>query len=78
MNILYFASLKESLKKDNENIILQEQTTVASIKKKLIQKYGVKKFPKNIICAVNHKIVNDNTVIAEKDELAFFPPVTGG
>lgn len=78
MNILYFASLKENLKIDSENILIKENATIADIRKKLIKKYGAEKFPNNIICAVNHKIANNNTIIYENDEVAFFPPVTGG
>jgi molybdopterin synthase sulfur carrier subunit len=29
-------------------------------------------------CAVNQMLCEDNQVLAEGDELAFFPPVTGG
>ena len=78
MNILYFASLKEDLKIDSENITIKENISIAEIKKMLIKKYGKEKFNKNIICAVNHKIANDKTIVCEKDKVAFFPPVTGG
>lgn len=32
----------------------------------------------NIIRAVNHDVVSDNCALADGDEVAFFPPVTGG
>lgn len=32
----------------------------------------------NIIRAVNQAVVADNRVLQEGDEVAFFPPVTGG
>ncbi len=32
----------------------------------------------NLICAVNHTVVEGNTALADGDEVAFFPPVTGG
>ncbi len=28
--------------------------------------------------AINHELVHDNAAIADGDEVAFFPPVTGG
>jgi molybdopterin synthase sulfur carrier subunit len=28
--------------------------------------------------AINHELVHDNATIANGDEVAFFPPVTGG
>lgn len=78
MNILYFASLRESLKTNSDNITIKENISIAEIKKILMRKYGKDKFSKNIICAVNHKIAKDETIVYEKDEVAFFPPVTGG
>jgi molybdopterin synthase sulfur carrier subunit len=78
MNILYFASLKESLNMASEKIETDTNTTVGSIKSQLIKRHGEKHFPNNILCAVNHKMVSDNTPISEGDEVAFFPPVTGG
>ena len=47
-------------------------------KKQLIEKYGAQYFPENIMCAVNHEMANESTKVCESDEVAFFPPVTGG
>lgn len=33
---------------------------------------------KKLLIAVNHAMANNNTAIAAGDEVAFFPPVTGG
>ncbi|HIL20434.1 MAG TPA: molybdopterin converting factor subunit 1 [Candidatus Thioglobus sp.] len=78
MNILFFASLKENLNTASETITIDEEATVASIKNQLIERHGAKYFPKNILCAVNHEMVDDYMVVTESDEVAFFPPVTGG
>jgi len=78
MNILFFASLKENLNTDSEKITIDADTTVASIKSQLIERHGEKYFPKNILCAVNHEMADDSTLVTEDDEVAFFPPVTGG
>ena len=32
----------------------------------------------NLICAVNQSVVHDTTRLSNDDEVAFFPPVTGG
>ncbi|MFN2289056.1 MAG: MoaD/ThiS family protein [Chromatocurvus sp.] len=32
----------------------------------------------NLICAVNQSVVHDTTRLSDDDEVAFFPPVTGG
>lgn len=78
MKILFFASLKESLNTASEAITIDSYATVASIKNQLIEKHGEKSFPKNILCAVNHEMADDTTTVTEGDEVAFFPPVTGG
>jgi len=78
MKILYFASLKESLKISNENIPASTNMTVNALRLMLIDKHGEQHFPNNILCAVNHEIANNSTQLSDNDEVAFYPPVTGG
>jgi len=78
MKILYFASLKENLNTAHDEINVVSAVSISSIKKQLIEKYGEQHFPDNILCAVNHEMANESTKVHETDEVAFFPPVTGG
>jgi len=78
MKILYFASLKENLNTAHDEINVVLPASISSIKKQLIEKYGEQHFPDNILCAVNHEMANESTKVCESDEVAFFPPVTGG
>ena len=78
MKILYFASLKENLKTPDEYLTFKSPVKISTIKKELIQKYGEHHFPKNILFAVNQEIASEDTLVNDKDEVAFFPPVTGG
>ena len=78
MKILYFASLKENLNTAHDEIKIVSPVSISSIKKQLIDKYGEQHFPDNILCAVNHEMANESTKVCESDEVAFFPPVTGG
>ena len=78
MKILYFASLKENLNTSDEDLDFKSPVKISTIKKELIQKYGEHCFPKNILCAVNQEIASEDTLVNEADEVAFFPPVTGG
>lgn len=32
----------------------------------------------NVLCAVNQQLVDDAVAVVASDEIAFFPPVTGG
>jgi len=58
--------------------MLYHQSLFHRLKKQLIEKYGERHFPDNILCAVNHEMANESTKVCESDEVAFFPPVTGG
>ncbi len=78
MKILYFASLKENLKTNHDVMDFDSPVTISLIKQKLIEKHGEQHFPNNILCAVNHEMANESTKVCESDEVAFFPPVTGG
>lgn len=78
MKVLYFASLKETLKIAEEEIALKTNMTALELRNLLVRKYGARAFPDNIICAVNHEIVNSAMLLKDTDEVAFFPPVTGG
>ena len=78
MKILYFASLKEALNTPSEEITLEQHTSVAQLRALLAEKHGEKHFPNNILCAINQEIADDSALIDKTDEVAFYPPVTGG
>ena len=81
-DILFFASLKEELGCDQLSYTLpKDQINVAQLKQLLIeQEPGWQKALSNplILAAINHDMVTDEALIKEGDEVAFFPPVTGG
>ncbi|MBD22250.1 MAG: molybdopterin converting factor subunit 1 [Alphaproteobacteria bacterium] len=83
MKILYFAQLKESIGKDEDIIDFSSEISVNQLIQELIlkgEKYR-KSFKeiKNMRCAVNCEyITNYDKLLKNKDEIAFFPPVTGG
>ena len=78
MKIIYFASLKENLKISHDLMHFDAPVSIALIKQKLIERHGSKHFPNNILCAVNQEMAVADTIVKEDDEVAFFPPVTGG
>ena len=82
MKIKYFAWLKNITKTDSEDINNTEINDINSLKKFLCHKY-----PKlneyilkdNIIrIAINLEYTTTNDKISSKDEVALFPPVSGG
>ena len=83
MKILYFAKIKEVIGKSEDSITIKEQTTVKDIVEKLKLTNESYKLAfqdiKNIKCSVNCNYINSfQTKVTNNDELAFFPPVTGG
>ena len=83
MKILYFAQLKENIGKEQDIIDFDSEISVKDLIQKLTlkgEKYK-KSFEeiKNLRCAVNcENITNYKVILKNKDEIAFFPPVTGG
>ena len=82
MKILYFASIKQVIGISEENIELKNTCSInelINILKRKDEKYEIAfKDLKNIKCAVNCSYENLNKVVKNNDEIAFFPPVTGG
>ena len=83
MKILYFAKIKEIIGKNEDSINIDKETTIEDIVKKLKlidESYKLAfKDLKSIKCSVNCNYINSfQTKVTDKDEIAFFPPVTGG
>ena len=83
VKILYFARLKETLGMGSEDIALpQTVRTLGALRETLVLRGGdwahVLAPSSRIRAAVNQQMASDETPIAEGDEIAFFPPVTGG
>jgi molybdopterin synthase sulfur carrier subunit len=82
LNILYFASLKEALGQAEETISATEFSTVENLINTLSERgeqwAGALLHNTNLQIAVNHDIASRDTPLSSGDEIAFFPPVTGG
>ena len=79
IQVLYFASLAEHVGLRNEEIETAAADTGALIAE-LKRRGDLWKtaFDNRIRIAVNQQVVKADHVIADGDEIAFFPPVTGG
>ena len=73
VTLLYFASLRESVGVSREQMNLPSgNATVSSLVEQLRSRN------KRYRVAVNQQIASPSTPIRPGDEVAFFPPVTGG
>lgn len=83
IKVLYFARLREALGIASEQIVLQPAVrNLEGLRSLLIARGGAWAEAlgsgKQIRVAVNQDMAADDTPLAEGDEVAFFPPVTGG
>ena len=83
VTVRYFASVKESVGTDSEVIELPAGvSTVAAVRAHLRARGGAwaetLAETRRITAAVNQDMVKSAAAIKAGDEVAFFPPVTGG
>ena len=83
MNLKYFAWISEIIDKREESLeiptgietigqLIDYLSSIDEAYKKAFEKR------KSIKFAVNQVLVNENELISKADEVAFFPPMTGG
>lgn len=80
VRVLYFAGLRETFGCAGESLELPAGvSTVASLRDLLVsQGRDLLASAKNLRCAVNQEMAGPDTPVKDGDEVAFFPPVTGG
>ena len=81
LRILYFARLRDELDCGEEQMEYQpEWVTIDDLKHTLSERDSrwQKAFNGTILHSVNHAIAAADQAINDGDEIAFFPPVTGG
>ena len=67
VKVIFFASLRDAVGTGTETVELAgDAASVAQVREALIR------------AAVNQELAGDDAVVKEGDEVAFFPPVTGG
>lgn len=81
INILFFASYRQALGFGSLELKPDKLEQVGDLMILLKASYGDKAGfldEPNLLVAVNQEIAGTRTPIKEGDEVAFFPPVTGG
>lgn len=83
IRILYFARLREQLGTAGEEITAPDESTTVGDLAALLRRRGdawAELLPEGgtVLAAVNQEMARPETQIRDGDEVAFFPPVTGG
>ena len=75
IHVKFFASLRERMGRAEDSVPAARARTVADV---WAQASAGKPLPANTLVAVNMEYADLDHVVDEGDEVAFFPPVTGG
>ena len=75
ITIKFFASLREQIGQSEIHIEIAKPLTAAQIWAQVCNNVPL---PTNILISINLEYTDQNALVQDGDELAFFPPVTGG
>ena len=75
ISIQFFASLREQTGQSQTTLSYDAPLDVLSVWNQVTQDMDM---PDNTLCAINMEYVKTNAMVNDGDEVAFFPPVTGG
>ena len=75
ITVKFFARLKEEMGKADEIVAFDPGLSVADVWKVATRGQAM---PESLLVAVNMEYARGNVELRDGDEVAFFPPVTGG
>jgi len=75
VNVRLFAQLREQTGFEERALELPGASTVADAWREIS---GEDDLPRHVLCAVNLEYTQADAALHDGDEVAFFPPVTGG
>ncbi|MFT6985953.1 MAG: molybdopterin synthase sulfur carrier subunit [Psychromonas sp.] len=81
IKVLFFAQLREQLTTSELHLPSSENCNIETLLRNLKardQNWQRVLSGNTLLVAVNQTICNDNSALQSGDEVAFFPPVTGG
>lgn len=77
--VLLFATIKDKIGKSSILLEHAEPLTVSELLQELFQKYPqLKQFENRMLVAVNQNYAVQSQLVNPNDEVALFPPVSGG
>ena len=74
VTVLYFASLRELIGRPGDELELNDAATVDAVWQRVKPASAVPR----VLAAVNQQHADFSAPVRDGDEVAFFPPVTGG
>ena len=75
VHVKYFASLREAIGRNHDDVPFTKKSTVKEIWMHATQNMQL---PDRLLVAVNQEYADFDKEVNDGDEVAFFPPVTGG
>lgn len=75
IKVKFFASLREQLKQDLKEIDAAGIQTISDVWERATE---TPLLPSHVLCSVNLEHREPHESVKDGDEVAFFPPVTGG
>jgi molybdopterin converting factor subunit 1 len=79
VKVLFFGAARDAVGETDMELILNGATTSARALEILKEKYPhLERFGRSLLLAVNHEYARAGTQLNDGDELAVFPPVSGG
>jgi MoaE-MoaD fusion protein len=79
IRVLFFGAARDVVDQNPLEISLAAPATVATAFQSLIAKFSeLERFGRSLLFAVNQEYATPETVLRDNDELAVFPPVSGG
>ncbi|QIQ21779.1 molybdopterin synthase sulfur carrier subunit [Zophobihabitans entericus] len=80
IKVLFFAQIREIIGESSLELQAQGQS-ISELLRNLSQRnsrFALALQDKKVLCSVNKVLVDELYIIQDGDEVAFFPPVTGG
>jgi sulfur-carrier protein len=78
LKVRYFGQFRDFTGKREEMLEVEEGITVEEIREYVRELYSKIAAKEEVLVAVNGSFTSLDEVIKESDEVAFFPPVSGG
>lgn len=79
VRLLFFGAAREAAGRDEAEIEVHNPATAATVFAKILDAYPtLRRFGRSLLLAVNEEYARPETPVHDGDEIALFPPVSGG